>query len=184
MRLSFRIAIEEEVDGVVHAKCVNLKEAFVEEADFKTALSKMQETIVEKAQAYIQAGEKVPWERPKKRGSRGSDGANQVLWADLDNIEEDNLPPGNVIVTCISCGKKLHCEDVEDDNVPTIVHDGIICQSHGNYGSTQYDLDDGELVIYLCDDCLVKKADIVRHVLWKQTKTAGQVRTFRELKTR
>jgi len=182
MRVNLRLAVSELSEDEVRVVCVNLKEAQVESENIGEALTEMQKVISEKVQAYTQAGKRVPWERPRKRTPLGEDGSNQTLWVDLE-LEEDNLPPGNVIVTCISCGAKLHCEDHNDDNVPTVVYDGIICQSHGNYGSTQFDLEDGELVLYLCDDCLVKKAEIVRHVRWKrQPKIANKVQSFRELR--
>lgn len=37
--------------------------------------------------------------------------------------------------------------------------DGIMCQSHGNYGSTVFDPEDlSYLAFNICDDCIVEKA--------------------------
>lgn len=58
---------------------------------------------------------------------------------------------------CLCCDKALN--PVTDD-APYQPSNGVICDTQGNYGSTEFDACFGEkLVFFLCDDCLVAKKE-------------------------
>lgn len=53
---------------------------------------------------------------------------------------------------CIICGIKLYRENEDYIAQP---RNGVVCSTHGNYGSTAYDpLDGTSLVFNICDPCL------------------------------
>lgn len=54
---------------------------------------------------------------------------------------------------CLVCGKELERAFRDAEGQPA---DGVMCETHGNYGSTVYDSMDGEALAFnVCDDCLV-----------------------------
>lgn len=67
---------------------------------------------------------------------------------------------------CLICDKPLETEEAEvgDTLCSFPVYGGILCQTHGNYGSTKYDplFEDEILHFVICDECLVKKADKIQ----------------------
>lgn len=57
---------------------------------------------------------------------------------------------------CIICGCVLERVTPTAEGQPD---DGIMCQSHGNYGSTVFDPEDlSYLAFNICDECVVEKA--------------------------
>lgn len=57
---------------------------------------------------------------------------------------------------CIICGCRL---DRVTDSFEGQPDDGVMCQSHGNYGSTVFDPEDlSYLAFNICDNCIVEKA--------------------------
>lgn len=63
------------------------------------------------------------------------------------------------IVPCFVCGSTLE-RVFEDELQPS---DGVMCQTHGNYGSRIFDPFQGPgLVFLVCDGCLVEREDRVR----------------------
>lgn len=58
---------------------------------------------------------------------------------------------------CIICGCRLERVTSTAEGQPD---DGIMCQSHGNYGSTVFDPDDMSFLAFnICDECIVEKAE-------------------------
>jgi hypothetical protein len=61
---------------------------------------------------------------------------------------------------CLVCGQELlattvHCQAQPDD--------GVMCYTHGNYGSTVYDPFEGEYLSFnICDPCLVAAGEAGR----------------------
>jgi hypothetical protein len=67
-------------------------------------------------------------------------------------------------VPCIICGVPLLNVLEDCDNQP---EDGTAFQTHGHYGSTAFDPQDGQyLEINVCDKCLMERAD---RVLWSRS---------------
>jgi len=70
------------------------------------------------------------------------------------------------MLKCIICEKEL---SEEEDDFPkrldcwSILYDGIVFKSLGNYGSVEYDPFDADeyLEIAICDDCLVERGHLV-----------------------
>ncbi len=60
---------------------------------------------------------------------------------------------------CIKCEKHLH--KATDD--PLQPRYGIVCSSHGNYGSTVFDpvSEDARMVLHVCDECLEGNPQLV-----------------------
>jgi len=109
------------------------------------------------------------------------DGGNQTVWIELP-LEHGNWPADFTLVQCIACEKELSAE-FHRNNPPEMIYGGIYCSSIGNFGSREYDMSPGELVFYLCDDCLVKKGQLVRHVCWApkdHPPVAEKTQTFTE----
>lgn len=76
-------------------------------------------------------------------------------------------------VTCIVCEKIMrHYSSNEDETIREgectgILNDGVICTSHGNYGSSIYDpmMSCQKLEFYLCDNCLIKKQKFINSIV-------------------
>lgn len=64
------------------------------------------------------------------------------------------------LVPCFVCGKEM--ERVESDHPMQSLH-GVVCESHGNYGSSVLDGDHVEFLV--CDDCFQERRDKVRLVV-------------------
>lgn len=64
---------------------------------------------------------------------------------------------------CFSCGKELELVFATSREESHQCNDAVMFSSPGTYGSTVYDPVGGrsELVINICDECLVKKQDRV-----------------------
>lgn len=57
---------------------------------------------------------------------------------------------------CIICGVRLERVEPSAEGQPD---DGLMCQTHGNYGSTVFDPDDLSFLAFnICDECIVEKA--------------------------
>lgn len=69
-----------------------------------------------------------------------------------------NIPDRTPALSCIVCHKALVNEIDLADNQP---RDGVVCNTHGNYGSRVYDsLNANEYLEFnVCDDCLVKASN-------------------------
>ena len=65
---------------------------------------------------------------------------------------------------CIVCGVELDNVDPNDDaNQP---YDGVMVSTRGNYGSTVFDPENGEFLLFIvCDECLVKAGEQGRVLL-------------------
>lgn len=69
--------------------------------------------------------------------------------------------PAFPAMRCIRCDRELVSVTGNDRDYQP--HDGVVCESHGNYGSTLHDpcFDSQVLVFVLCDPCLhAKRHDI------------------------
>ena len=65
-------------------------------------------------------------------------------------------------LSCVCCDKELRpVHDDEDDCYQP--YSGVVCTSHGNYGSRVFDpMDGGEMLFFvLCDECLVAKRESI-----------------------
>lgn len=86
---------------------------------------------------------------------------------------------------CFCCGKKLdldiHCGD-DKPHVISPVYEGLRFRSTGNFGSTIYDpmpISSREfLEIVVCDACIMKKKEKVRHVHSVRTSTTAEAKPF------
>ncbi len=81
-------------------------------------------------------------------------------------------------VYCLVCDKQLEIfeEDVLHSSryfIPC-VGDGIVCESHGNYGSSLFDPihDNENLQFYICDECVKVKSDKIR---WFKTSRIQEI---------
>jgi len=91
-------------------------------------------------------------------------------------------------VNCLICNKELEFdyEDIfekESYYIPGIL-DGVVCESLGNYGSSVFDpIDEDEILqFYICDECIVKKADKIHYFRVYRTSTTHikKKATFKE----
>lgn len=64
-------------------------------------------------------------------------------------------------LSCVCCDKTLR--PVHDDEECPQPEGGVMCTSHGNYGSRVFDPIDGEEVLFfvLCDECLVTRRESI-----------------------
>jgi hypothetical protein len=87
-------------------------------------------------------------------------------------------------VKCIICEKELEKDvtlgDVKPTDIIEPIYDGLSCRSYGNYGSQVYDpMADGQfLLFYICDDCMVKKGDLVTYVRYIKKSINLDEKTF------
>jgi hypothetical protein len=77
--------------------------------------------------------------------------------------------------TCLVCDKELladNCGDLSDScKVSAPPDDAIYFESRGNWGSTIFDMGEfnrDRLEIYVCDECLKKKARQIHYLKDKQ----------------
>ncbi len=69
---------------------------------------------------------------------------------------------------CISCKKDIgscYTSKTNDPMVDVFAVSGLIFEATGNYGSAVFDHDTGNtqrLIIYMCDDCLLRNAEIIK----------------------
>jgi len=98
-------------------------------------------------------------------------------------IESGKLEPPRT--ECFCCGKKLdldiHCGD-DKPHVISPVYEGLRFRSSGNFGSTIYDpmpISKREfLEIVVCDACIMKRKEKVRHVYGVRTSTTSEAKPF------
>ena len=80
---------------------------------------------------------------------------------------------------CICCEKKLgHAGGSGEDNLSNPPNDATYWQTSGNYGSTVFDSPNETLEMYVCDECLRKKAKYVYKFQISNTRKIVNVRTF------
>lgn len=80
--------------------------------------------------------------------------------ADALAIMERTQDPAHPTLRCICCDKQLHAQGRNDDEPSYQPDNGVMCTTHGNYGSTVFDsvYHKESLLFFVCDGCLVKKA--------------------------
>jgi hypothetical protein len=78
----------------------------------------------------------------------------------LAEVQEENSV--KVVLICICCSKELESVFSESPYQPS---GGVICETTGNYGSTQFDpMDPESLLFFICDECLVAKQKHIFHM--------------------
>jgi hypothetical protein len=72
-------------------------------------------------------------------------------------------------VVCFCCNKELEATLTENEP-PSMISGGLICYTHGNFGSTVFDpvYGDYRLVFYVCDACMTARKEKVLHVKYEQ----------------
>jgi len=87
-------------------------------------------------------------------------------------------------VKCISCDTFLQdaIPETSEGDPRQQPNYGLVCYSHGNFGSALFDPMDGasSLEFYLCDECAKKKAEIIYFVEARATKAENVFMTFDE----
>lgn len=131
------------------------------------------------ANAYLDAGKRVPWEDPRENKVDTDypvDGGNQSIWIDVP-VEADNLPFGEKTVHCLRCDRELQAELFDHEGAMRVgmLYGGAFFTSNGNYGSTVLDMDGGDITIFICDDCLKERGD---KIFYREPK--GLYKTFSE----
>ncbi len=82
---------------------------------------------------------------------------------------------------CFCCEKKLESSFPEHDTFSTPPSDATCWTSIGNYGSTVFDggeFTSQRLEMYICDDCLIKKAKLVYQFKVTTSSKVEDVKTF------
>lgn len=74
--------------------------------------------------------------------------------------------PDNFEMTCIRCDKALE-EGIQHEGERQFFQPwpGLVLYASGNYGSTCFDMEQGELVLWLCDECAKKNASRILHMV-------------------
>lgn len=80
---------------------------------------------------------------------------------------------------CISCDKELK-RDWDGTDIDSPTSGGIYLTSHGNYGSVVFDpvFESDYLEMYICDECLVKKAKNIYSVRVTKVKPKREITTL------
>ena len=79
-------------------------------------------------------------------------------------------------MNCIVCSRPCEVlwEGAKGDNIPAM-HDGVVCFSYGNYGSTVFDPMGGTCLRFaLCDGCLAKKAKDILKIEFSRKSTVEE----------
>ena len=65
---------------------------------------------------------------------------------------------------CLICERAIGADDIA-------VHDATVWRSDGNFGSKVYDSLAGDVFLeaFVCDDCLLKKKELVEEVIVQRT---------------
>jgi len=83
--------------------------------------------------------------------------------------DPENYVAANALVPCFVCGKEL--ERVVADN-PMQPYGGVICSTHGNFGSKLMDsmFPEDDVRFIVCDDCMIERQDRIRTIVVERVK--------------
>ena len=68
----------------------------------------------------------------------------------------------NLMMNCVICRSEHKIDHQDENGYVHSVHDAVLCDSTGNYGSTEFDPlhGDEKLEFIVCDKCLVERAEL------------------------
>ncbi len=83
-------------------------------------------------------------------------------------------------LNCFVCNKTIRLEEIQPMDIAICYH-SLLFHSSGNYGSKVFDPIDGNggiLQIGICDKCLLKNKERIRHIHNIATKRTADCRPF------
>jgi hypothetical protein len=84
-------------------------------------------------------------------------------------------------VVCLCCSRELEATLSENEPAPaSMVDGGLICSTHGNFGSAVFDPIHGDyrLVFYICDKCIIERKQNVLYVKYEQHTTTKIIKNW------
>lgn len=153
--------------GIVYAECLTFPGILCCNRDRHTCFTQYNELLKESVPTFIYRTKMKAQDWPIDADMHDEAAGIFTTYREI-NIPRETVPRHLYkYAECIVCSKLLIDSSLNtpsstiDKENPYSIHGGVICYTHGNWGSTAFDLDGAVIEFYLCDNCLRQKRDIM-----------------------